>query len=239
MTALCKALHEAFTRLPQWDWTKRIELIPDSGVYLVYEVGERWGHGGDYQRVVRIGSHTGQGRLRSRIAEHLMLGRGEIRWDASRPKPSDRSIFRKNIGRALLASRKDPYIRVWEYDFIKSDNVARYSGLRDVAKETAIETEITEVMRNAFAFRFLYVPPSESGGLQLEFEKSLIASFARCLSCVPSSRWLGKSSPKKRIATGRLWQEKHLDGEPLNAEDMVVIELLVDRTLKWYETQSF
>jgi len=28
----------------------------------------------------------------------------------------DRSIFRKNIGRALLDKNKDPYLKIWELD---------------------------------------------------------------------------------------------------------------------------
>jgi len=38
-------------------------------------------------------------------------------FDRNDPKPSDRSIFRKNIGRALLNKSKDPYLKIWENRF--------------------------------------------------------------------------------------------------------------------------
>ncbi|GAG98657.1 unnamed protein product, partial [marine sediment metagenome] len=56
--------------------------IPKNGIYILFEKGE-CAHSTD--RIVRIGTHTGKNKLRSRLKEHLNENK-------------DRSIFRKNIG---------------------------------------------------------------------------------------------------------------------------------------------
>jgi len=43
-------------------------------------------------------------------------------FDKDKPKPSDRSIFRKNIGRALLNRDRDDYLQIWEIDFMTRGN---------------------------------------------------------------------------------------------------------------------
>jgi len=51
-------------------------------------------------RIVRIGTHTGNNKLWFRLKEHLIENK-------------DRSIFRKNIGRALLNKDNDCFIEHW------------------------------------------------------------------------------------------------------------------------------
>ena len=66
--------------------------IYKNGVYILFEKNES-GHNGD--RIVRIGSHTGNDNLVKRLEEHFLK------------ENKDRSIFRKNIGRALLNKNSD------------------------------------------------------------------------------------------------------------------------------------
>jgi len=75
--------------------------FPSDGLYVLFEEGER-GHGTD--RIVRIGTHRGDGRLPLRLEEHFLK------------ENKDRSIFRKNIGRALLARDGDEFLGQWEID---------------------------------------------------------------------------------------------------------------------------
>ena len=75
--------------------------VPMDGVYALFETGET-AHGGP--RIVRVGTHTGDGQLPSRLLQHFVN------------ENKDRSIFRKNIGRALLAKAGDLYLAEWEID---------------------------------------------------------------------------------------------------------------------------
>jgi hypothetical protein len=38
------------------------------------------------------------------------------------PKPSDRSIFRKNIGGTVLNKENDYYHKIWDIDFTTKEN---------------------------------------------------------------------------------------------------------------------
>lgn len=51
-----------------------------------------------------MGTHTSEGRLKARLKDHFI----------SRNK--DGSIFRKNVGKALLSKIKDPYLDIWALD---------------------------------------------------------------------------------------------------------------------------
>src|SRR5205085_2901797 len=98
---VCKALHkwanyQTVLRFPFDD-----SAIPLNGIYILFEQGEI-AHGGN--RIVRVGTHTGPNQLRSRLRQHFPV------------ENKDRSIFRKNIGRALLNRQHDPFLQFWELD---------------------------------------------------------------------------------------------------------------------------
>jgi len=76
---------------------------------------------------------------------------------AAKSTPHERSIFRKNIGRALLNKEKDDYLNIWEIDFTTRTNREKYGYLRDIQKEKKIELEITRILRENFSFRFIMV----------------------------------------------------------------------------------
>jgi len=101
------ALHMLFNGLPRFDW-KMIDQIPyQNGIYIMFEKGESY-HSMD--RIVRIGTHRGQGRLLERLRDHF------VREDA------DSSILRKNIGRTFLNMGLNTYLQVWEIDIHDSEN---------------------------------------------------------------------------------------------------------------------
>jgi len=103
MSELCRWLHE------------QLEQLPENWIYFFYEDGEIWGHGGYKQRIVRIGTHK-DGNFISRIKEHFLFDESKMNFDTTKPAPHERSIFRKNIGRALLNKEKDEYLKIWEID---------------------------------------------------------------------------------------------------------------------------
>ena len=96
MSELCKWLHGQLESLPLIRFPFSLDWLLESGVYFLYEDGEVWGHGGYILRIVRVGTHRG-GSFRDQIAEHYLLGKYEfwMNFDWNKPKPSDRSIFRK------------------------------------------------------------------------------------------------------------------------------------------------
>ena len=67
--------------------------IPTNGIYIMFEEGETF-QGLD--RIVRVGTHDGDGNLYKRLKEHYVN------------ENKDRSIFLKRVGSAILAKNKDP-----------------------------------------------------------------------------------------------------------------------------------
>ena len=150
----CKWLHEQLELLPIFKYPFDLKLLPNNGIYFFYEEGENSNHGNGISkpRIVRIGTHK-ENNFRSRISEHFLLNESKMKFTQTNPKPSDRSIFRKNIGRALLNKQRDfDYLKVWEIDFTSNINRTNYSHLRNIEKEKDIESQITELLRKRILF---------------------------------------------------------------------------------------
>ena len=143
-----------------------------------------------------------------------------MKFIQTNPKPSDRSIFRKNIGRALLNNQKDlDYLKVWEIDFTSNINRANHSHLRNIEKEKTIESHITELIRKKFYFRFMSIEGQEKRMGKIGIESRLIGTVTSCKLCKPSYHWLGKFSSKPQIKNGKLWLSQHLDSIGLSDSD--------------------
>ena len=93
MSEICKWLHEQLEQLPLVKFPLKKEKLPENGIYFFYEDREIWGHEGDKPRIVRIGTNK-EGNFRSRIKEHFLLDESKMNFDATKPAPHDRSIFR-------------------------------------------------------------------------------------------------------------------------------------------------
>jgi hypothetical protein len=232
MSEKCKWLHEILEKLPLIKYPFKLELLPLSGIYFFYEEEEIWGHGDEKLRIVRIGTHRGN-NFRNRISEHFLINERKMDFDKSNPKPADRSIFRKNLGRALLNRNKDLYLKIWEIDFLPRDNRVKYGDLRDIEKEKSIERQITEILRDRFFFRFIIIENDDERIGGKGFESKLIGTVSRCKKCKPSKDWLGNYSPKEQIRTAGLWLTQHLNAEEINDKDMIIIKKLVYKTKNW------
>ena len=208
--------------------------LPENGIYFFYEDGEFGGHNGELLRIVRIGTHRSN-NFRNRIAEHFLLKENKMNFDKNKPKPSDRSIFRKNIGRALLNKDNDPYLKIWEIDFLPKKNRIKYGHLRDIEKEKLVESKITEILRKRFTFRFIIVEREDERIGAKGLESKLIATVARCKKCKPSESWLGIYSPIPKIRNSGLWLKQHLNAREIDEEEMVKIKTLIQKTKKWIE----
>lgn len=236
MSEQCKFLHEELERLPLIRFPFDIHALPKNGIYFVYEQGEHWGHGGDHSRVVRIGTHK-DGNFHARIGEHFLLDESKMNFDATRPAPRERSIFRKHIGRAMLNRDQDPYLSTWEIDFTSRASRDRYGSLRDVVKEKQVETEITRLLRESFSIRFIVMDRQAERMGASGLERRLIGTVAQCGQCRPSSTWLGHSSPKLQIRSSGLWLIQHLAAPILQAADCQALTEAVASTREWIDKQ--
>lgn len=201
-------LHQVFNSLPRLDWTM-IDRIPyQNGIYIMFEKGESY-RGMD--RIVRVGTHRGQDRLKKRLRDHF------VKEDA------DGSIFRKNIGRAFLNMTSDPYLQVWDIDMHVSDNVKKHKHLIDEALENDLEAKISRYLRENVTFVCF---PIDDETERLRLEEGIIATLNQHPSFGPSSHWLGLNSPVSEIARSGLWNRQGLDGQPLSDEEIERIKWL-------------
>lgn len=204
----CKWLHWQLQSLSLISFPYDPESLPKNGIYFLYEKGEVWGHGGVKQRIVRVGTHTGEGRFRGRIAEHFLPDGLKMKEGKPDEPAAVRSIFRKNIGRVLLTREGDSeFLRVWNMSHIDKARELRRQGRADIAKDKRLQRRISEIIRETFSFRFI---PAQGKQGRIELEELCIGTLARCGSCRPSSGWLGLDSPISEIRQHGLWLIKGL-----------------------------
>jgi hypothetical protein len=221
----CKWLHDQLELLPIFKYPFDPKLLPNNGIYFFYEEGEVSDHGDGIlrPRIVRIGTHK-ENNFRTRISEHFLLNESRMKFTLTNPKPSDRSIFRKNIGRALLNKQGDSdYLRIWNIDYTSRTNRTKYSQSRKIDREKDIESQITGLLRKHFSFRFI---PLEGQGKRMGktgMESRLISTVASCTLCSQSTNWLGKYSPIPKIQGGKMWLSQHLDSTGLTDNDLTYI----------------
>jgi hypothetical protein len=209
MSQICHELHQLFHQLERYTFPFDETKIPLNGIYVLFEKGE-YGHSG--QRIVRVGTHTGDNQLRSRLKQHFVR------------ENKDRSIFRKNIGRALLNRRQDPFLEWWEKDLTSSKAKKQYRDIIDFETQSRIETEVTVCIQENFSFVAFQVQDKQQ---RLGLEKKIISTVSWCDECKPSSDWLGLTSPKAKIRQSGLWLVNELYKEPFTrAEFSVLCELL-------------
>lgn len=204
MNENCRKLHELTNSMKRFRFTfeNEIEKIPKNGVYIVFEEGEK-GHSGD--RIVRVGTHTGNDQLRSRLKQHF-LG-----------KNKNRSIFRQNIGRVFLHKENDPYLEVWSKNMTSKKARENYKGRINESKEEEIERKVTDYMQKNFSFVVIEINDKQK---RLEFESKIISTISCCEDCKPSNSWFGLSSPKEKICESGLWQVNELYKTELTEEEM-------------------
>jgi hypothetical protein len=129
----------------------------------------------------------------------------------------DRSIFRKNIGRALLAAAQDSYPAEWEIDRTSRAAREQFGPEKDLGKRQATEAAVTRYMQEHFSFVAFAVSDKAE---RLRLESRMISTVCACGECRPSAGWLGLSSPKARIRDNGLWLVNELFKELLSADDV-------------------
>ena len=204
----CVALHRFALQLPRHRVPFDAARIPHNGLYLLFEEGES-AHGGG--RIVRVGTHTGPNQLPSRLRQHFLS------------ENKDRSIFRKNIGRALLKKARDPFLKLWEIDLTPKAARDRFAGEIRPQKLAEVESAVSAYMHASFSFVVLQVgDPIE----RLKWESKMISTLSLCEECAPSAGWLGNNSPKEKIRESGLWLVNELYKTPLSQADLVRLTAL-------------
>ncbi|MDY9924378.1 DUF6884 domain-containing protein [Methanobacterium sp.] len=209
MSKNCQKLHNWFKSLKRHSFPFNKEEIPENGIYILFEKGE-FGHSGD--RIVRIGTHTGKNQLRYRLQQHF------------EKENKDRSIFRKNIGRALLKKDEDPFLEQWNIDLTTKKAKELHADSIDTLKLKETEKRVSNYITNNFSFVVFEVNNKTE---RLELESKLISTVSLCNDCKPSANWLGLDSPKEKIRKSGLWLVNELWKTPLSDEDMQkIIDLM-------------
>ena len=201
MSDACGRLHHLLAGLERFRFPFEPSKIPKNGTYVLYEAGED-GHG--TRRIVRVGTHTGANQLPSRLQQHFVN------------ESKDRSIFRKNIGRALLAKDHDEFLTQWDLDLTTRQARETVGGSIDLVKQAQVERRVTAFIQQNFEFLVLQEDQKDR---RLELEARIISTVAACKACGPSATWLGLHSPKAKIRTSGLWLVNELSGAPLSITD--------------------
>lgn len=232
MSSFCQLIHEELAGLPLIRYPFDIKRLPHNGIYFFYEDGQFWGHGGWESRITRIGTHK-EGNFRSRIKDHYLDGSENRIMGREKAKPSDRSIFRKHLGRALLNREHDAYLSIWNIDFTGRANREKYGHQRDLDKERQTEEAITQVLRQSFSFRFVILEGQKERMGSTGLESSMISTVANCRDCTPSKGWLGNYSPNRKIRESGLWLVQHLRSAEVDESGMKMLSEAVKKTRIW------
>ena len=202
MSKKCSVLHDLAHSSLRLSFRDDFSRLPEDGIYLLFEHGES-GHGGD--RIVRVGSHTGDKQLQPRLRQHFLV------------ENKDRSIFRKNIGRAILSASGDPFLADWELDLTTRKARQLHEERIDTEKKMAIEQQVSRCIQDKFSF---VVIPQPDPRVRLSLETKMISTVAGCDICSSSETWLGRQSPTVKIRERGLWQVMGLDKEPLSDQEL-------------------
>lgn len=200
MNKIAEELHLLFNqqRRFKFPFNQFIEDIPQNGIYIIFENGEKFN---DLDRIVRVGTHTGNLQLRSRLNQHFIK------------ENKNRSIFRKNIGRCFLNKEKNPYINLWELDYTSKADKERNLKLLDPDFENKIEKQISIYIQTNFSFCVFQVEKKEE---RLFWERKIVSTLAKTSEIIPSENWLGNYSTKDKIKMSGLWQVNELHKDSLN-----------------------
>ena len=213
MKSVCESLHRYFNSLTRHRFPFREPFIPTNGLYLLFEKGEK-GHGVD--RIVRVGTHTGKDQLKKRLKQHFLN------------ENKDRSIFRKNIGRAILNKRNDAFIEFWELNLASRKARQNAGDGVDLILQKGVEEKVSERIRGDFSF---VVIPECDKEKRLYLESRIISSVSLCPECKPSRNWLGQWSPKDKIKHSGLWLVNELYKTPFSKKEL-------DTFLKKYRSSN-
>ncbi|WP_049910829.1 hypothetical protein [Halorubrum coriense] len=178
---------------------------PERGVYFVF-ANDETRDGSDRLRLTRVGTHavsTGSGTsLWSRLRTHRGANRGSYEGGGNHRG----SVFRKHVGRAMIerADLGDEYPHWGEGS--TADRERRLA-------ELAHERRVSEYVRD---LPFLWVdiddePGPESDRAYVERNAiALVSNYEKAVIDARSDEWLGRESPRGKVAGSGLWNVDHV-----------------------------
>ncbi|NQZ24524.1 MAG: hypothetical protein HRT53_21065 [Colwellia sp.] len=205
MNTNCEIIHSYCNRIKRYNFPFDSKELPKNGIYILFEKSEL-GH--ELDRIVRVGTHTGINQLIPRLKQHFLS------------KNKDRSIFRKNIGRAMLNEENDEFIAQWNIDLTTREARKVHEGKINKEYQDLIEEKVSNYIQDNFTFAILPVEEKED---RLMFEARLISSISLCKNCGPSKDWLGNSSPKVKIVESGLWQVNELYKKGIDDRELALL----------------
>ncbi|MDU4889235.1 MAG: hypothetical protein E6344_05475 [Clostridium sp.] len=198
-------LHGLLHQLPRYKREDISKITFDNGICFFFEEGETYN---GYDRVVRVGAHIVNNKLKQRLRDHY--------------KPNQEgSVFRKSIGKALL--RYDQY-KFEEMLDIELSRGKLPQGIKKYEKEKNIEQRITKYLNNKFSFVCVKVADKK---MRLRFEEGIVALLHNTEDFKPSSQWFGRYSPNEEIRNSGLWLREGLKYMPLTAVEVQKLEILI------------
>lgn len=208
---MIKELHKIFNGLNRYSFPFKDNEkdIPENGIYIIFEKGELFD---SLDRIVRVGTHTGDKQLRSRLNQHFVK------------ENKNRSIFRKNIGRCLLNKDRSPYLPLWELDITSKAEKEKNLKLLDFDFEKKIEKRISDYIQNNLSFCVFQVDTKEQ---RLFWESKIVSTLAKSNELKPSKNWLGNSSTKDKIKASGLWQVNELYNEALTVKELETLKQIL------------
>jgi len=199
--SMCVRLHKLFNGMTRYIGNTICDIGFDNGIYILFEVGETY-KGMD--RIVRVGTHKSDGRLHRRLKDHFLR------------ENKDGSIFRKNIGKAILNKNNSPYLDVWNVNTSKPENIANLGSRYNPAFQKKVEESVTKYMRENFSFVCF---PVETETERLRLEEGIIATLNIAGDFKPSTDWRGRFSPESEIVNSGMWLKQGLGGIALTESE--------------------
>ena len=199
-------LHKLFNAMSRFNWNMIDKIGFDNGIYIVFENGESY-HG--VYRVTRVGTHNSDGRLRARLKNHFIS------------KNKDGSIFRKNVGKAILNMNDNPYLRVWTMNSSKKCDMVSVEGYNSEYQKS-VEADVSKYMCEYVSFVCF---PVQTMSERLRLEEGIISELYNTSDFTSSQTWLGKHSTENEITRSGMWLKRGLGGVPLTLGEYQQIEL--------------
>lgn len=199
------ALFNQAAKFRSFNWQNYSTLGFTNGLYVFFDKNHQLDD--ELFRIVRVGTHTQDNNLINRIRNHY---RGS----------KNSSIFRKNIGIALLNSRNDDYLKIWQLDTSQPVIREKFADKINKLKEAELEQEITNYINDNLFFVAFEAP---SAAERLKIESGLISALTYATNNKQAHDWLGNFSGKLNILRSGMWLVKEMDLEPISAQYLSVI----------------
>lgn len=211
MRNLYLELHKLLNEMSRFDFpfNELINQIPKNGIYIIFEKGEKYQN---YDRIVRVGTHTGNNQLRSRLNQHFIK------------ENKNRSIFRKNIGRCYLNKESHSYLKLWELDITSKAEKDKNLKSLDLSFEKQMEKKISDYIQSNLSFCVFQVDSKDE---RLFWESKIVSTLAKATDVKPSKNWLGNYSPKEKTKASGLWQVNELYNDTLTDKEFDRLKNLV------------